>query len=92
MFWDWWLQLYLSTLQARQKWRKQTRDYAIGDLVILCDESKTQFLRYSYAVVTGVTKGSDGHFRSATTRMSDGRVRERDIRKIALIDSLNNKY
>ena len=61
-------------LQARQKWRKQTRDYAIGDLVIPCDESKTPFLRYPYAVVTGVTKGSDSHVRLVTTRMSDGCV------------------
>ena len=78
-------------MQARQKWRKQTRDFAIGDLVILCDESKTQFLRYPYAAITGVKKRSDGYVRSVTIRMSDGRVPERDVRKIALIDSLDNE-
>ena len=71
---------------------KANKNYAIGDLVILCDESKTPFLRYLYAVVTGVKKGSDGHVCLVTTRMSDGRIRERDIRKIALIDSLDSEY
>ena len=55
------------------------------------DESKTQFLRYSYTVVTGVKKGSDIRVRLVTTRMSNGHVPERDIQKIAFIDSLDNK-
>ena len=92
MCWDRWLQLYRSTLQAQQQSRKQTRDYAIGDLVILCDEFKTQFLCDPCAVVTGLKKVSDSHVCSVTTRISDSRVRERDIRRITLIDSLNNEY
>ena len=33
---------------------------------------------------------SDGKVRSVTVRMRDGRVRERDIRKIVLLEALGN--
>ena len=76
---------------VKQLHNNLSRRLAQGSLfhkpVTLCDESKTKFLRCSYAVVTGVKKGSEGYVRSVITRMSDGRVQEHGIQKVALINS-----
>ena len=62
------------------------RDFVAGDLILLCEEEPPRFLRYPYGVITEVKTGDDGHVRSVTARMSDGKLRHRDITKIALID------
>ena len=67
------------------KWRKTARDFAVGDLILLCNEPAPRFLKYPYAIITEVKKDSDGHVRSVIARMSDGRTKNRDITKIALI-------
>ena len=90
LWWDQWFKLYLHTLQRHQKWRNVNRDFLVGDLILLCDEKAPRFLKYPFAVITKVNQGTDGHVRSVVARMSDGRVRERDITKIALIDSADN--
>ena len=53
-------------------------------------ESFQNFLKYPYAVVVDVKKDSDGLVRSVKARMSDGTIRNRDIRKIALIDAADD--
>ena len=87
LWWDRWLKTYVSELQERKKWRQETRDFQVGDLVILCHEDPPRFLDYPYGVLTSVTKGTDGHVRSVVARMSDGKLKERDISKIALVAS-----
>ena len=57
----------------------------MGDLVILCHEDPPRFLEYPYGVLTSVNKGTDGHLRSVVARMSDGKLKQRDIGKIALV-------
>ena len=86
VWWDKWLKLYVTNLQERQKWRRPMRDFVAGDLILLCEEEPPRFLRYPYGVITEVKTGDDGHVRSVTARMSDGKLRHRDITKIALID------
>ena len=63
------------------------RNFKVGDLVILCDKKRLGFLKYPYAVVTEVKPDRDGLVRSLKARMSDGTVRCRDIRKVALLDA-----
>ena len=85
LWWDRWLKTYVSELQQRKKWRQETRDFQVGDLVILCHEDPPRFLEYPYGVLTSVNKGTDGHVRSVVARMSDGKLKQRDIGKIALV-------
>ena len=85
LWWDRWLKTYVSELQQRKKWRQETRDFQVGDLVILCHEDPPRFLEYPYGVLTSVIKGTDGHVRSVVARMSDGKLKQRDIGKIALV-------
>ena len=86
-WWDRWISEYLPQLQSRQKWLSEKRNLKIGDLVILCDEKRLGFLKYPYAIIVDVKMDSDGLVRSVKARMSDGTIRNRDIRKIALIDT-----
>ena len=43
--------------------------------------------RYPYALVIATKPCKDGRVRSATVRTSDGLIRDRDIRKLVLIES-----
>jgi len=85
LWWDNWMRLYVSHLQGRQKWQRMKRNFRVGDLILLCDEPAPKFLKYPFGVITDVKTGTDKNVRSITARMSDGRIRERDITKIALI-------
>ena len=90
-WWDRWISEYLPQLQGRQKWLTENRNFKVGDLIILCDEKRLGFLKYPYAIVTDVKADSDGLVRSVKARMSDGTIRNRDIRKIALIDAADDR-
>ena len=68
-----------------------SRNFAIGDLILLCDEKCPGYLKYPYAIIVGTKIDSDGRVRSVTARMSDGTLRTRDIRKIALIDAVEGR-
>ena len=91
LWWDRWYKLYLSTLQKRQKWREKVRDFKIGDLVIVHNEPPPRFLKYPYAVITEVKKGTDGHVRSVTLRISNGGRKERDITRLTLINAVDDE-
>ena len=91
LWWDRWIAEYLPSMQQRSKWLVQHRNFAVGDLVLLCDEKCHGYLKYPYAVITDVKTDTDGCVRSVTARMSDGTLRKRDIRKIALIDAAEGR-
>ena len=91
LWWDRWVNVYTVMLQERQKWRKTRRGFKVGDLILLCEGPAPQILKYPFAVMTDVSPSPDGHVRTITTRMSDGRLRTRDITKIALIDAVGNE-
>lgn len=67
-FWKRWQLEYLSELQVRTKWLKQTKNLQIGQLVILKDENAPP-LRWKMARITEVHPGTDGIVRvvSVTT-------------------------
>ena len=39
LFWKRWRREYLQTLQSRQKWHRVEPNFALNDLVLVCDES-----------------------------------------------------
>ena len=73
LFWERWIAEYLPMMQQRPKWLRASRNFAVGDLVLLCDETCVGYLNYPYAVITDATPDNDGLIRSVTARMSDGR-------------------
>ena len=62
----------------------------MGDLALLVGETTPPVGRYPCAVVVDVKRCKDKRVHSATVRMSDGRKRERDVRKLMLIVEAND--
>ena len=89
-WWERWLRRYPLQMQERQKWTRAERNIQKGDFVLLIDASTPPVGRYPFAVVVDTKLCSDGKVRSVTVHMRDGRVRERDIRKIVLLEALGN--
>ena len=74
-------------MQQRAKWIKTYRNFQKGDAVLLLDDATPTRRKYPYAIVVGVKTCKDGLVRSATVRTSDGLVRDRDIRKLVLLEA-----
>ena len=62
-FWRRWSNEYLQQLQRATKWHRKTRDYAIGDFVLLTDHSTYQ-CQWIHAKVVAVYPGKDGIVRA----------------------------
>ena len=54
----------------------------LGEFIALMQHEN----RHPYALVVDLKQCPDGKVRSATVRMSDGRIQERDVRKLVLIE------
>ena len=74
-------------MQQRTKCTKTYRNFKKGDAVLLLDDATPTQGKYPYAIVVGVKTCKNGLVRSATVRTSDGLVRDRDIRKLALLEA-----
>ena len=91
-WWDRWLRRYPGVLQERQKWTMPQRNLQKGDFVLLVDNTTPPIGRYLYAIVTNAKICEDGYVRSVTVRTSDGRIRERDVRKLVLLESASDNF
>ena len=76
-FWDNWNKTYLSSLQKRKKWTKPTPNIAVGDLVMMLDESnpsahpqQKRISTWKFGRVTAVHPGSDGLVRAASVEVA----------------------
>ena len=61
-FWSQWQKEFLVTLQERQKWREPQRNFSVGDIVILQDESHHN--KWRLAKIIDVYKDKNGHVQS----------------------------
>ena len=81
-FWSRWSREYVPSLQHRQKWREVTRDYAVGDVVIVLeDQLKSLSGKWPLALVTEVVPSADGKIRHMKLRFNGSEV----IRPIAKV-------
>ena len=67
-FWDRWSQEYLQQLQRATKWHKPTRNYQVGDLVMLTDGNEFK-CQWSMAKVIKVYPGVDGYVRAVDVQV-----------------------
>ena len=67
-FWDRWSQEYLQHLQKATKWHKPTRNYQVGDLVMLTDGKEFK-CQWSMAKVIKVYPGVDGYVRAVDVQV-----------------------
>ena len=66
---------YLPTLTKRVKWKKETRSFKEGELVLLHDDDHTKRGKWPLARITKVNPGSDGVVRTVEVRSKDGNYR-----------------
>lgn len=66
-FWKRWMKEYLPTLQSRQKWTSQRRNFAVGDLVLVVDE-KSPRGHWPMGLIEEVFPDSHGHIRHVKVR------------------------
>ena len=67
-FWKKWSAEYLQQLQRAVKWHKKTRNFCVGDLVMMTDGSVYQ-AQWTMAKITAVFKGNDGLVRAADVQL-----------------------
>ena len=81
--WRRWHKKYIQTLQARHKWTKSTRNYQIGDIVLLKDE--TLYNRHwPMARVTRTFSGDDGITRIIELQCL-GKTYKRAVNRLVLL-------
>ena len=85
VFWSRWRKEFLSSLQARQKWTKPTRNMEVGDVVLVKD-SKTSRNQWPMGRITAVYPGEDGLVRTVQVKTSASREPlMRSVAKIVLL-------
>ena len=87
-FWERWLREYLPSLTVRPKWRRQSRDIAEGDLVLVVTDNLPRG-RWPLARVTRVVHSDDGRVRSAEIKTKAG-VYVRPVTKLCLLEEVSD--
>ncbi|XP_062709631.1 uncharacterized protein LOC109432424 [Aedes albopictus] len=82
-FWRRWIKEYLPVIRRRCKWFEETRDIAVGDLVLVVDGSARN--RWLRGRVEQVFPGKDGRVRQALVRTATGALRRPAV-KLAILD------
>ena len=67
-FWDRWSKEYLQQLQHAVKWHKKTRNYQVGDLVMLTDGNVYQ-CQWTMAKIVAVYPGKDNIVRAVDVQV-----------------------
>ncbi|KAL7875058.1 hypothetical protein SRHO_G00060280 [Serrasalmus rhombeus] len=84
IFWTRWMKEYLPSLQQRQKWTRHSRNYQVGDLVLVLNES-TPRSQWPLGLVIDVNAGADGLVRSVQVKTRTG-IYTRPIHKLCLLE------
>ena len=67
MFWRQWSCHVSPALIIRQKWHEKSRNLRVGDLVMICEDSKVKS-KYKMGLIEAVKESVDGVVRSATIK------------------------
>ncbi|XP_030609347.1 uncharacterized protein LOC115796997 [Archocentrus centrarchus] len=84
-FWTHFIRHYLSTLQPRSKWHKDTSQLKLGTIVMVVDPQLPRAL-WPLGRVTEVIPGTDGRVRTAVVQVKDKTYTRPVARLIALPD------
>ena len=84
-FWKRWSREYIPLLQRRQKWNNSRRNLAVGDIVLVADETTPRSC-WPLARVIEVTPGSDGFVRRVKVKTKTT-VLERLVAKCVLLEA-----
>ncbi|XP_055619052.1 uncharacterized protein LOC129764216 [Toxorhynchites rutilus septentrionalis] len=83
IFWKRWIREYLPTLTKRTKWFGETKPLAIGNLVLIVEETRRN--GWVRGRVLEVVAGKDGRVRQAVVQTARGILR-RPVSKLAVLE------
>ena len=83
-FWKRWLREYVATIQHRQKWLKPARNFAVNDIVLICDDI-TPRNTWPLGRVIETTMGRDKCVRSVTIQTKSSIIK-RPVNKLCLLE------
>ena len=86
LFWKRWTREYLPSLQERQKWEKASLNFAVGDLVLVLDESLPHCSWPLGRVIEVFPNRSDGLVRSMRLKTTSS-VLVRPVNKLVLLEA-----
>lgn len=86
VFWKRWTREYLPSLQERQKWEKASRNFAVGDVVLVLDESLPRCSWPLGRVIEVFPNRSDGLVRSVRLKTTSS-VLVRPVNKLVLLEA-----
>ena len=101
-FWCRWRREYLLNLSARQKWMIPRRNFQVGDVVVIVDDSVLR-MNWPLCIVSEANPGNDGLLRRVKVRVGTKElnnqgipkkncsVLERPVQKIVVILPLNGE-
>ena len=84
VFWKRWIQEYLPTLQARQKWLFTAENFKIGDVVLIRSGCLQKGL-WPLGIIEKCYPGADGLVRKVEVRTRGGTI-VRDIRQLCRLE------
>ena len=85
LFWKRWVKEYLPILQVRQKWNKEKRNIAEGDIVLVVEQNIPRG-EWPLGRVIGVHCGRDGLVRSARVKTMRSTL-TRPINKLCFLEA-----
>ena len=85
ILWKRWSREYIPLLQRRQKWNNSHRNLAVGDIVLVADETTPRSC-WPLARVIEVMPGSDGFVRRVKVKTKT-KVLERPVARCVLLEA-----
>ena len=83
-FWRRWIREYLPSLTERQKWKREVRNIAVDDVVLVADENSPRG-RWHVGRVVKTLPGTDGRVRTAEVKTKTGSY-VRPVAKLCVLE------
>jgi hypothetical protein len=83
-FWTRWMREYLPTLGSRKIWQQKSRDFKVGDVVLVIDPDQTRG-QWTLGKIEHVYPGIDNHVRVADVRTGN-KVMKRPVTRLSLLE------
>ena len=89
IFWKRWVKEYLLRLQERQRWSKTRRNFAVGDIVLLVDESSPRSAWPLGRIIEVRCNSKDNLVRSVSVKTQSTTL-SRPVSKIVLLETVEH--
>ena len=70
-FWQRWLREWLPLLAAQQKWKREEKDFQVGNTVLVSGLQNTPRIKWQMGRIIEVFPGEDKHIRVARIQVGD---------------------